>query len=776
MIERFFGRLGTVIENRRRAIIIVVLILIAVSLFGATRITLATGTETWVSTDSQAYKDYERFNQHFGGNAVIVMITGDSMAQLLQDDNLTAMEYVETQMGANPNVISAIGPTFLMKQAVAAYTGTPYLPHDLQLLQMIVLDPQNGQIRPDFRSALPDDNHALIPIVLEGGLSPDDRTSVVEETQRVVAAASFVDVETVVTGEPALTSKLEELVSNSMRNMFIVAIILMFLILALIFSVRGFFTWRWLPLGAIGIGIVYTFGAMGLLSIPITMVSMGVFPILIGLGVDYSIQLHNRYDEETKRGKPPADAILASVSHVGPAIGIALIAVCLGFAAMLFSPVPMIRDFGLMLIIGVIACYIVAIFFPLTILYWRDRRILQRASVDEIKQEPADKGIGLVERYLQRLAPWVIGNPAIIIPIAIALTVAGLVADPYVKTETDMSKIISEDVPVMRDYKTLEAVAGGVSTASVLVEANDVTDPAILTWMLELEDYICTEMIETVSNTRSVASLVAQVNGGQIPQSCDDVRHCLEGVPVPIKRNLVSDDYTAANLIVGIREFDVALMKQLKEQLTDCASNPPAGVKTAVTGTTVIETELLEGMGGGRLEITLIGVGFIFLALFLLFRFSLLKALLAILPIALIIGWSSGLIFLSGIKYSPLTACLGALILGIGVEYTILLMMRYYEERGKGEGPREAMTTAMTKIGRAIIASGLTTAGGFAALLAAGGFLIVRDFGIMTLINVFLALMSSLVVLPPLIVWVDSWREKRRLAPVQDTPEDVIQG
>jgi predicted RND superfamily exporter protein len=103
-------------------------------------------------------------------------------------------------------------------------------------------------------------------------------------------------------------------------------------------------------------------------------------------------------------------------------------------------------------------------------------------------------------------------------------------------------------------------------------------------------------------------------------------------------------------------------------------------------------------------------------------------------------------------------------------------MMRYYEERGKGEGPREAMTTAMTKIGRAIIASGLTTAGGFAALLAAGGFLIVRDFGIMTLINVFLALMSSLVVLPPLIVWVDSWREKRRLAPVQDTPEDVIQG
>jgi hypothetical protein len=462
------------------------------------------------------------------------------------------------------------------------------------------------------------------------------------------------------------------------------------------------------------------------------------------------------------------------VARIGPAIGIALIAVCLGFAAMLFSPVPMIRDFGLMLIVGVIACYIVAIFFPLTILYWRAHRALQRTPVDEIKHEPANKGISLVERCLQRLAPWVIRNPAIIIPLAIALTVAGLVADPYVKTETDLAKIISEDVPVMKDYQTLEAVAGGLSTASVLIEADDVTDPEVLSWMVQLEHRINSELVENVSRTKSVASLVLQANDSEMPQSSEEVRHCLEGLPVPIKRNLVSDDYTAANLIVGIREFDVDRMKQLREQLTNFAADPPAGVNTAVTGTTVIEIELFEGMGGDRLKITLIGVGFIFLGLFLLFRFSLLKALLAILPIALIIGWSSGLIFLSGIKYSPLTACLGALILGIGVEYTILLMMRYYEERGKGEGPREAMTTSMTKIGRAVIASGLTTAGGFAALLAAGGFLIVRDFGIMTLINVFLALMSAVVVLPPLIVWVDSWRERRSLATVQDTPKDDI--
>jgi hypothetical protein len=118
--------------------------------------------------------------------------------------------------------------------------------------------------------------------------------------------------------------------------------------------------------------------------------------------------------------------------------------------------------------------------------------------------------------------------------------------------------------------------------------------------------------------------------------------------------------------------------------------------------------------------------------------------------------------FLAGIKYTPATAAMGALIIGIGTEFTILLMMRYYEERDKGEAPSEAMTTAITRIGRAIIASGLTVIGGFGSLLIAQNFPVLRSFGLLTMIDVFLALISTLVVLPALIVWIDSWRERRK--------------
>jgi hydrophobe/amphiphile efflux-3 (HAE3) family protein len=773
MIERFFSRLGVFIVNKRRVIIIVGLVLLFASLFGVMRINMATGIETWVSTDSQTYKDYERFNQHFGSNVIVIMVTGDDINQLLQPDNLKTMENIENQIGLNTKVISAISPAFLIKQAATEYIGVPVLPDDPQIIRAIVLDNQSGQIRPEFRDVLPDDKHALIPIVLKGGMSRDEEKEVVEEAQNMVDTADFIEVEAVVTGGPAVTSQIQDLMANSMRNMFIVAIFLMFVILAVIFRVRGFFAWRWLPMGEVAIAIIYTFGAMGILSVPITMVTMAVFPVLIGLGVDYSIQLHNRYDEETGSGKTVANAIKESVTHIGPAMGIALIAMCLGFAAMLFSPVPMIGDFGLMLIIGVIICYVVAMLLPLTILYWRDRRAALITPHDKKKSMRKKEKIklsgdrmGFVERGLQRLIPWVIKNPAIIIPIAIALSIAGLVSDPHIKTETDWNNLFAEDVEVVKDFQTLQSVAPGTTSTNVLVEAADVSRPEVMAWMVEVEDLVWEQLGSYVADTNCIAALVLQANDGEMPQSHADVQHCIAELPAPLKKNLVNEDYTAANIVINLKGEDVERMGQierLKTRLTDYTIDGPSGVGITLTGAALINMELFDALTSGRQKVTLIGIGLIFLGLFLLFRLSLLKSLIAILPIALIIGWSSGLMYLLGITFNPLTATLGVLILSIGVEYTILLMTRYYEERDKGKGPEEAMTTAALKIGRAIVVSGLTDIGGFTALLAAGGFLMLRDFGVMTVINISLALVSTLVVLPALIVSIDSWRERRRL-------------
>src|SRR5205085_2803361 len=127
------------------------------------------------------------------------------------------------------------------------------------------------------------------------------------------------------------------------------------------------------------------------------------------------------------------------------------------------------------------------------------------------------------------------------------------------------------------------------------------------------------------------------------------------------------------------------------------------------------------------------------------------------LPVVLALGASAMLLYFSGIEYSPLTSISGPLIIAMGTEFNVLLMCRYFEERGNGLPPREAMSKASLRIGRAIMSSGLTVMGGF-AVLAFSDFPLLGNFGTVTALNIGLSLLSTLILLPPLLVWADEDR------------------
>ncbi len=123
-------------------------------------------------------------------------------------------------------------------------------------------------------------------------------------------------------------------------------------------------------------------------------------------------------------------------------------------------------------------------------------------------------------------------------------------------------------------------------------------------------------------------------------------------------------------------------------------------------------------------------------------------------PIGLVTGWSSALMWVAGIDLNPLTAVLGALVIAIGTEFTVLLLSRYWEERGNGMPHALAMEKAVAKVGRAITASGLTVAAGFGALIASS-FPALRVFGIVIVVDVVFALIVTVTVVPALVRWLD---------------------
>jgi uncharacterized protein len=134
------------------------------------------------------------------------------------------------------------------------------------------------------------------------------------------------------------------------------------------------------------------------------------------------------------------------------------------------------------------------------------------------------------------------------------------------------------------------------------------------------------------------------------------------------------------------------------------------------------------------------------------------KALLPVLPMMVVIGWMGGVMYLAGMKYTPLTATLGALILGVGSEYAILMMERFYEELARVGDAHEALRITARRIGSALMASGLTTVFGFAALMAST-FMITNNFGTVTVLAVIFALFTTFTVFVVLMLRMELRRE-----------------
>src|SRR4051812_4626824 len=118
---------------------------------------------------------------------------------------------------------------------------------------------------------------------------------------------------------------------------------------------------RLLPLGvAISAGAL-TLGLVVLFGGSLTVGAIAMLPVLVGLAVDYAIQFQARFNEARSEGAPPGRAVATAASGGGPVIGAACLATIAGFGVFLLSPSPLVRSFGLLLVIGIALAFLVAV-------------------------------------------------------------------------------------------------------------------------------------------------------------------------------------------------------------------------------------------------------------------------------------------------------------------------------------------------------------------------------------------------------------------------------
>ena len=177
--------------------------------------------------------------------------------------------------------------------------------------------------------------------------------------------------------------------------------------------------WPLLPLPIVLLGIIWTVGAMGFFHIPMGMVTFAAFPIMIGLGIDYAIQFHNRIDEELIKGKSSVEAAISTVNHVAIPVAIAVTVTEAGFIALLSSPVPSINDFGKVCMIGLVMCYLSALFVNTTVLYLSERKSPRKKKADGHSEDGSAIGA-----FIENIADFCVGRWKAVLAVALILALA----------------------------------------------------------------------------------------------------------------------------------------------------------------------------------------------------------------------------------------------------------------------------------------------------------------------------------------------------------------
>jgi uncharacterized protein len=665
-------------------------------------------------------------------------------------------------------------------------SGTPRI-DDPSFIPQIVFDQTRGVNQPKSRFAylFPTADSALIQVRLKASLSDAQQAHAISWIRQAVKMPMFRSAyggTYTVTGAPVVINDLASQITGSIAGLLIAALLVMAATLLVVFRSRL----RLLPLAIALAAAGITFGALSLAGGTLTMASIAVLPILIGLAVDYAIQLQSRTQEARRALGGEVASIEAAVARAAstgaPTIAAAALATATGFLVLLLSPVPMVRGFGLLLVVGIavgLACALTAGSAAMA-LSGRDGGALGASvrGAAEILRDARSRVAGALARPTRRVTPrpsrirlpasrllrGVVQRPGRVLAIGALLATLGWIADTQTAVQSDVTKLVPSSMPALRDLHTLEQVTGVSGEIDVTVHADDVATPKTVGWMIRYEDgllkhygYLDTKGCahSTLCPALSLPDLFsAGAQAGQSPAaplSESSIRGLLAAVPTYFSQAVITADHRTATLAFGIRLMPLAKQQRVIDYMSS-QLHPPAGVTARLAGLPVLAAQANTALSssGRRLLTLLIGLIAVALVLLAVFR-SVERALVPLVPIALATGWSALILFAIGIPLNPMSATLGTLVIAISTEFSVLLSERYRQERAAGHDLAAALTRTYRSTGAAVLASGITAIAGFGVLVLSS-ITMLRDFGFVTLVDLTVSLAGVMVVLPAVLV------------------------
>ena len=340
--ERTARRFASFILRRRRAVIIAVAAVLAVSVFGITRVWINSSFLDNFQAGSEIARTDRFINQHFGGTSTLnVILEGEAEGVFKEPEVLTLIDRLQARAEGLPDVGNSFSLTDYLRrmnrvmnedrQEFDAIPASRELVAQYLLLYEMSGDPQNLERVVDYEY-----RKANLTLQLK---NDDSRTieAAISAVEELAPELKRLGVSMNYAGSGYKSLVFTRLILSGQISSLLLSVVIVVLLVALMFRslLAGL-------IGAVPIALtaVVNFGLMGLLGIPLSTTTALISSIAVGIGVDYAIHFIDRYRLYT-RGLEPAEAAARTMHHTGRAIlmnAVVVIAGCLVLLASVFPP------------------------------------------------------------------------------------------------------------------------------------------------------------------------------------------------------------------------------------------------------------------------------------------------------------------------------------------------------------------------------------------------------------------------------------------------------
>jgi hypothetical protein len=622
---------------------------------------------------------------------------------------LTAEEQENAARSARQLVYSKFQESGARLALKYGLTSIPALNNPDFVLQLVFAPRLGGEVpKPRFAYVFPDKDTALIQARLKPGLSGSERRDAIDMVHRAVESDKFSLKygRYSVSGTPLTEAAAGGRADGALALAALVAVALM-AALGWLFRAGS----RWFVPLALGVAATaILLGITAILGVDLTATSVAFAALVPALGTALAMRFAGTLSE----GSGDAPAAARAFAVLVP-LGLAVAAGC---AALLLAPVPALRDLGGLLVLGLLLALAVILCAGAAALSVGRRETGGGRRETGGGRRPA--AVPEVASAWGRVRGVGLRRPGIALAVGTLLAILGWIGAAQLEPGRSLERQLPGGAAEAEDAEALAADTGSAGDVSVLVRAADVTDPMVLRWMAEYQARVARRHGWKAGRPCQEAELCPALSltglfNGQTPRTRRAARSLVRALPQGFAQNALASDRSAANMAFTVRDMPVSEQQELFDDMR-AQLDPPPAVEARLAGALVEQASV-----GGDLEDArwwLIAAALVAISLVVLAA-SGLRALVALVPVALATGWIWLLPWILGMPLDPLTAVLGACAAAMLTPAALVLARR----RIAGE-PIEALA-----LGRLETGAGLVVVVGFLALVVTGPQTL-RDFGL----------------------------------------------